>query len=189
MAVTEANLLRKIRGANIYFDCTVPSAWTAPTLTAGVPAGGTDIGATIGETTWTYSPNIETVEIEQDTAMIAPHVVSEEMGLQFTIAETTAANLVRALSQTFERTSGSFTVMNLGGNIDVTGRCVAAVAEKSNQPGLYYGAMLYNAYIASEVSIPHKRGEVNQVQVTLAGSSLLTREQGDRLGQYFDQTS
>lgn len=189
MAVTEANLLRKIKGAVVYFDCTVPSVWTAPTLTAGVPAGGTDVGATIGETTFTYAPNIETVEIEQTTAMIAPHVINEEVSLQFTMAETTAANLVRAFSQTFERTSGSFTVMNLGGNIDVTGRCVAAVAEKSNQPGLYYGAMLYNAYLSSDATVAHKRGEVNVVEITLNGSALLTREEGDQLGQYFDQQS
>lgn len=189
MAVSELNLLRKIKGANVYVGCTVPAAYGVPTFTAGVPAGGTDLGATMGESVYEYNANIETVEIEQSTSRIAPHVVEETIQLTFTMAETPANNLVTALSQTFEATVGNYSVMHLGGNIDVTGRCVAVVAEKSNQPGLYYGGMIYNAYIAESVSIPHKRSEVQQIALTLAGSALLTRSDGDRLGQYFDQQS
>jgi len=193
MAVTEANLLRKIKGGNVYTSCTVPDAYGAPTLTAGVPAGGTDIGATIGETTFTYNATIETVEIEQSTSQIAPHVTQEEASLAFTIAESTAANLKLALSQTHiaEVVSGTntYSVMHLGGNIDVTGNCVAVVAEKANVPGQYYGGMLYNAYISEAVGIIHKRSQVQQIQVTLAGSALLTRSDGDRLGQYFDRSA
>lgn len=193
MAVTEANLLRKIKGGNIYTGCTLPTAYGAPTLTAGVPAGGTDIGATMGEATFTYNATIETVEIEQTTSRVAPHVTEEEIGLSFTIGETTAANLRIALSQTFVASvvsgDNTYSVMHLGGFIDVTGSCVAVVAEKSNVPGQFYGGMIYNAYIADAVNVPHKRSEVQTVEVTLAGSALLTRSDGDRLGQYFDRAA
>ena len=187
MAVTEANLLRKIKGANIYVGCTAPNDFLAPTLTAGVPAGGTDIGATMGPATFTYNATIEPVEIEQTTARVAPHVTAEEIGMSFVIGETTAANLKEALSQTFPHTDGNFTVLTLGGYVDVTGQCVMCVAEKANQPGKYYGGVIYNAYIAGEVNVPHKRGEVQQIEVSLAGSALLTRAEGDQLGQYFDE--
>jgi hypothetical protein len=192
MAVTEANLLRKIKGGNVYTGCTLPTAYGVPTLTAGVPAGGTDIGATIGETVFTYNASIETVEIEQTTSRVAPHVTNEEVQMTFTIGETTADNLKVALSQTHVATvvnSGTYSVLHLGGHIDVTGNCVAVVAEKSNQPGLYYGGMIYNAYIAGAVNVSHKRSQVQQISVTLAGSALLTRSDGDRLGQYFDQSA
>jgi len=192
MAVTEANLLRKIKGGNVYTGCTLPTAYGVPTLTAGVPAGGTDIGATMGTTEFRFRSNIETVEIEQTTAKVAPHVVDEEIGLTFVAGEATANNLKIALSQTEIATvvSGSYTysVMHLGGHVDVTGSCVAVVAEKANQPGLFYGGMIYNAYIADATVIPHKRGEVQQLNISLAGSALLTRSDGDRLGQYFDQS-
>jgi len=191
MAVTETNLLMKIKGGNIYTGCTLPAAYSAPALTAGVPAGGTDVGATIGESTFQYTANIEVVDIEQTTAKVAPHVVDEEIQLSFTMAELTATNLKTALSQTHEATvtvgADTFSVMHLGGNIDVTGSCICVVSEKANQPGKFYGAMIYNAYIADSVSIAHKRGEVAQVEVTMAGSALLTRSDGDRLGQYFDE--
>jgi len=188
MAVTEANLLRKIKGANIYVGCTAPSDFSAPTLTAGVPAGGTDVGATMGESTFNFNANIELVEIEQTTARVAPHVVEETVGMSFAIGETTVENLKEALSQTFAHTDGDFTVLTLGGYTEVTGQCVAIVAEKANIPGKYYGAMIYNAFIASEVNIPHKRGEVQSVEITLGGSSVLTRAEGDQLGQYFDES-
>ena len=192
MAVTEANLLRKIKGGNVYTGCTVPTAYGVPTLTAGVPAAGTDIGATIGETIYNYNAAIETVEIEQSTSRIAPHVVEESASLSFTIAETTADNLKLALSQTHTATvvsgANTYSVFHLGGNIDVTGNCVAVVAEKANEPGKFYGGMIYNGYIADAVPISHKRSEVQQIKVTVAGSALLTRSDGDRLGQYFDQT-
>ena len=190
MAVTEANLLRKIKGGNVYTNCTVPTAYGVPTLTAGVPAGGTDVGATIGETTFTYNATIETVEIEQSTSRIAPHVTEEAASLAFTIAETSVVNLQLALSQTHTASvvsgSNTYSVFHLGGNIDVTGNCVAVVAEKANVPGQYYGGMIYNGYISDAVPIPHKRSEVQQIKITLAGSALLTRSDGDRLGQYFD---
>ena len=187
MAVTEANLLRKLKGANIYAGCDLPNAFSAPTLTAGVPGGGTDIGATMGESTFAYNASIELVEIEQATGRVAPHVVEETVQMSFTIGEATSANLKLALSQTFAHTDGDFSVMTLGGYVDVTGQCVALVAEKSNLPGNYYGAMIYNAYIASEVSVPHKRGVPQAIEVTLGGSSLLTRDEGDQMGQYFDE--
>lgn len=193
MAVTEANLLRKIKGGNIYTGCAVPTSYSAPTLTAGIPADGTDLGATTGPANFVYNASIEAVEIEQTTSRIAPHVVNEEIGLSFTIAETTATNLQVALSQTHEATvttgGDTFTVLHLGGHVDVTGNCVAVVAEKANVPGQYYGAMIYNAYIADSVTIPHKRSEVQQVAVTLAGSALIDRSDGDRIGQYFDQSA
>lgn len=188
MAVTEANLLRKIKGANVFVGCTEPNAWSAPTLTAGAPAGGTDVGATMGETIFTYNASIEPVEIEQTTALVAPHVVSEAVQMTFTMAETTATNLKEALSQTFAFTDGNFTVLPLGGFVDVTGQCVICIAEKANVPGKYYGGVIYNAYIAAEAGIPHKRGVVQQVSMTLAGSAVLTRNEGDQLGQYFDET-
>lgn len=187
MAVTEANLLRKIKGANVYAGCTLPNAFSAPTLTAGTPAGGTDVGATVGPTTFAYNASIELVEIEQASGRVAPHVVEETVQMTFTVGEVTAVNLKTALSQTFAHTDGDFSVFTLGGYIDVTGQCVACVAEKANLPGNYYGAMIYNAFIASEASIPHKRGEVQTIEVTLGGSALLTRDEGDQLGQYFDE--
>lgn len=187
MAVTEANLLRKIKGANIYYGCDLPTAFGEISLTAGEPAGGTDFGATIGESTFVHNANIELVDIEQASAMVAPHVTAESIGMTFKIAETTALNLREAFSQTFVQTGTTYDVMHLGGFTAVTGQCFALVAEKASDPGKYYGGMIYSAYVANETSIAHKRGEVQQVEITLAGAAVLTRSEGDQLGQYFDQ--
>lgn len=191
MAVNENNLLQKIKGAHVYTGCTLPPSYGGPTLVGGEPAGGTDIGATIGESVYQFNATIETVDIEQTTAQVAPHVTAEAVQMTFTIAEVTADNLKIALSQTHKSEvivgSDTYDVMHLGGHVDVTGNCVALVAEKANQPSKFYGGYIYNAFVAAETSIPHKRGTVAQVSVTLGGSALLSRSDGDRLGQYFDE--
>jgi len=188
MAVSETAILRKIKGANIFVDCTVPDSYTPPTLAAGVPAGGTDVGATIGESIFNYNATIELVDVEQSAAKIAPHVTEEAISMTFSMAEVDVDNLVFHLGQTFSYVEGDFSVMPLGGYIDVTGHCVACVAEKANDPGKYYGGMIYSAYTDGDRAVRHKRGEVSPVEVTLMGIALLSRDAGDQLGQYFEMT-
>jgi hypothetical protein len=186
MAVTEANLKKFVGFGRVYINSTAPSSFGSPTLTAGVPAGGEDMGATIGASEFHYNANVQTFEIEQATMGIVPIVQNEEAWAVVKLAESDYTNL-RYYMQTFARTVGSREVLHVGGQIDVTGRNLSVVAEMPSAPGKYYGFMLYSAYVDGEVTMPIKRGDTGKVvEVTFRAAADTTRDLGDQLGQWFE---
>jgi len=188
MAVNEANITRYIKGGVIYTGCTVPGADEGPVLTVGVPAGGTDRGATQGVSTFLYNANITKVDIEQVAGGVSPFVTSETIALEFVMVEGDWENVKYALSQATEVDDGTMKVLQLGGELCVTGDCVAVVAPKACGATVkYYGGMVYDAYVAGERSIPVKRGEEARIAVRLEGNSVPTRAEGDQMGQWFEE--
>ena len=212
MAVTVDNICQYIKEGRVYVGAQIPAALHSLgeayhlgangergslTAVAGEPTGGTDVGATSGETTFRYTATVETVDIEQSAYPVCPHVTEEACSLEFTVAEATAANIARAIGQGFLR---DFTgpsaltgkVISVGGLTSVTGQSVCVIAEKANQPGRYLGAMIYNAHNNAGLERRWKRGEVTLVTMTFDGaatSDLLLRPEGDQLGQYFEQNA
>lgn len=185
MTVEAGNITKYISAGRIYVGCTAPSTWAAPTLTDGIPADGTDLGATQGETVFTYNPNIELVEIEQVSSGVAPHVTLEELQMTCTLAESDADRVKEALGQTFVRSDGTNKVLHLGGNIEVTGQGIAVVGPLVGNPGKYSGGMIYNAYVAGEAPVSWQRGAERTISITFGGAGDPSREEGDQLGQYW----
>lgn len=186
MGVSESNLKKFVGFGRVYLDATVPADFGSPTLAGGVPAEGTDVGATIGATEFKYKANVKAFEIEQSTTPILPAVDSEEASLTVRMAEQSYSNL-KYVMQTFARDVAGRKVLHLGGQLDVTGHSVTVVAEMPSAPGKYYGAMLYSAYIDSEVTIPIKRADTTKViEATFKGQSVTTRAKGDQIGQWFE---
>ena len=201
MSLSIQNIEQYIAPGRIYVGAQVPAPLhslgePAHLSSSGVPSGGVDVGATQGEAIYRYSATVETVDIEQSTFGVAPHVTAEEATLEFTVAEATAENIKRAIGQTFLRdfTHGSKTgkVMSIGGLTAVTGTSICIIAEKKKDPGHYVGAMLYNAYNEAGLERRFKRGEATLVHMTfraVATEDLLERPAGDQLGQLFEQNA
>lgn len=186
MAISETNLQKFVGFGRVYINCTAPANFGTPTLTAGVPAGGEDMGATIGAAEFHYNATIDTFKIEQSTLGIVPITQTEEASAVVRMAEMDYTNL-RYYMQTFDRLVGSRRVMHLGGQIDVTGRNLAVIAEMPSNPGTYYGFMLYKSYVDGEVTLPIKRGDVAKVvEVRFKSAADTTRAIGDQLGQWFE---
>jgi len=194
MAISITNIEQYIAPGRVYVDAVVPAplASVGETLSAdGVPSGGIDVGATTGEAVFRYSATIETVDIEQSTVGVAPHVTAEEATLEFSVAEAVAQNIKRAIGQTFLRDVTGGKVLSFGGLTSVTGTSVCVVAEKQKAPGKYTGAMIYAAYNEAGLERRFKKGEATFISMTLRGvitSDLLDRPEGDQLGQVFEQT-
>lgn len=187
MAISEANLKKFVGFGRVYIGATAPGDFGSPTITAGVPTGGEDMGATIGAADFKYNASIDTFKIEQSTLGIVPITQNEEMTCTVRLAETDYTNLRYAFSQTFDRTVGTRHVLHLGGQIDVTGRNLSVVAEMPSNPGKYYGFMLYSCYPDGEVNVPIKRGDVTRVvEVNFKAAADTTRAIGDQLGQWFE---
>ncbi len=187
MAVNEANITRYIKGGVVYTGCDVPAADSGPILTAGVPASGVDRGATQGVSNFLYNAEITKVDIEQVSGGVSPFVVSEAIALTFTMVEGDWENVKYALSQSTEVDDGTMKVLQLGGQLCVTGDCIAIVAPKACGGSLYYGAMLYDAFVSGERTLPFKRGEEKRIAIRLEGNSVPTRAEGDQLGQWFEE--
>lgn len=189
MAVTVANIEKYIAEGRVYIGATLPTTGNAPTLTAGVPASGTDVGATQGEAKFTYKAAVEIVEIEQAFTGVAPHITAEEATIELTVAEATAAQIKNAMGQTFVRTVGTASVVSVGGQIPISGASICIVSPIRGVASKYCGAMLYNAYSDAGLELSFARGAVRLVKMTFKAfldDTLLARDVGDRLGQYFD---
>jgi len=186
MAVVERNILKYIKGGDVYVGCDVPGADEAPSpLPDG---GGAQVGATQGVTNFIYNATIEKTDIEQVASGIAPKVTAELIAMEFTMVEGDYENVKMALGQATEVDDGTTKVLQLGGNLCPTGDCIMVVAEMACAGATkYYGGMIYDAYIAAEVTIPVKRGEEMRIAVRLEGNSLPLRAEGDQLGQWFEE--
>lgn len=192
MTVSVANIKRYIVGATVYLGATAATAFNKPTLTAGVPTGGIDVGATRDGAEFTYNAHIESGRIEQTTGPVAPIVTAEEMGCTIRMAETDYVAMQKMLQQAFPVAVGSnptTQVLHLGNRIDVTGQTVTVVAPLADKPGKYFGFQLYSAYIAGEVKNSIKRGDVEHaIELKFMATADPTRPDGDQLGQWFEDT-
>jgi len=193
MAISVDNIKKYISHGEVYVGCAVPPEGTSMFgyASSGVPSGGTHIGATQGETTFTYTPTIEGIEIEQSGVPVAPHIVSEELTITFTCLEPTVSRMQDAFGSggVWGPTAGTGAgdVIRLGGLTDVTGQCVAVIAEQPNNKGKYVGAMIYNAISDGGVTRSFKRGEPAAVEFTLKSfprTADLNRADGEQAGQY-----
>lgn len=197
MSVSVENIRKYLQYANVYVGCAVPPPGHSmfEYASAGVPSGGTDIGATQGESTFTYTPTIEGVEIEQSPIPVAPHIASEEATITFTCLEPTASRILDAIGsggvQGTVTGTGAGTVIRMGGLTDVTGQCVALIAEQPNNRGKYVGCMIYNAISDAGLTRPFKRGEASAVEFTMKSfprTADLDRTEGEQLAQYAEET-
>jgi hypothetical protein len=179
MAVNIENVRKYLTYGNVYVGCAIPppNCSLLDYASNGVPSGGTDIGATQGETIFTYTPTFEAIDVDQSVAPIKPYLTSEEMTLSFSMAEPTITRLPIALGTSLY----SPTTLHLGGNLTVTGACVCVVAEQPNNKGTYVAAMLYNA-LGQGISRSFKRGQATIVDVELRAFAMT--DDLARLGQY-----
>jgi len=194
MPISVSSIEKYINFARVYVGCAVPppgkSMFTY--ATNGVPSGGIDVGATQGESKFTYKPTIEGVDVEQAPVEVAPHITKEECTIEFTCLEATAARIKDALgSGAVSGTDGTSTVIRFGGITAVTGQAVALVAEQATNPGKYVGCMIYNAVNDAGLERTFKRGKETLVKFTFKGmpsTADLNRGAGEILGQYAEQT-
>ena len=197
MATNVDNIKKYISHGEIYVGCSVPPEGESlfKYATDGVPSGGTHIGATQGESTFNYTPTIDGIEIEQSGVPVAPHITSEELTLTFTCLEPVIGRMRDAIGSggSYHPITGTGAghTISIGGLTDVTGQCVAIVAEQPNNKGKYVGAMIYNAISDAGVARSFKRGEPAAVEFTLMSfpnTDHLTRTAGEQSGQYAEET-
>jgi hypothetical protein len=175
-------------GGSIYKAVTKPADFTEMAHTAGVPAGGTDVGATVGAATFEYRPTISMTDIEQVFGMVAPRLTTETATLRFTTVEATYLNLALAAQMATASSTGSHNILKVGGGTGITPQSVAIIAKNADS-NLYHWVCIYNAVSMDGLTVAYKRGEPRQVAVTLTAIPDVTRSAGDQMAQYFDEAA
>ncbi len=197
MAITVTNIEKYITFGRVYIGCAVPPPGHSlfEYASGGVPSGGTDVGATQGETIFTYKPTVEGVEIEQSAVPVAAHITAEEATLSFTCTEATASIIKAAIGsggvQGTVTGTGAGTVIRFGGITAVTGQCVAVIGEQQTNRGKYVGGMLYNAINDAGLERPFKRGKETLIKFTFKSfpsTSDLSRAAGEQVGQWAEES-
>lgn len=186
MAVSVTTIQRYTVGGTVYTGVTKPADFTPLGETAGVPPGGTDVGATTGVATFDYKPTINMTDIEQVFGMVAPRLTTETATLKFTAIEATYLNLALAAQMATPSTDGSHNILKVGGRTDITPQTVAIIAKNADS-GLYHWICVYNAVSMAGLTLAVKRGEPRQVAVELTAIPDVTRSAGDQMFQYFEE--
>jgi hypothetical protein len=172
----------------IYIGVTAPATGTPPTLmahTAGVPATGTEVGHTQGNSTFTYTPTKGDITSEQAFGVVDTYVNTETAELAFTIKERNYAAMKMAFDNIGTVTDGAKDLFYAGGVYTVASQAVMLVSRQRNAPTKYEVIVLYKAQSMDPVPIMYGRTAESTIGVRLRGVHDTSRNQGDQLFQWY----
>lgn len=182
----------RVAAGRLYANVTAPAAFTPLALTAGVPATGTEMGLTQGESVFTYEVTYDEELADQVLSPVAVFATQEQMQLEFTLLEYAAANLQDALQQV-KLTSNEGTAPKTDtftfGTTSPTGAAVAlqSIVLVSSIPGTnpqrYTIVMLYQAYQQAPSVMRYTREGSTIMKCTFRAMPLMSRSDQDLLGQ------
>ena len=173
----------KVGPGRLYIDVTVPAAATALVLVNGVPATGTELGLTSGESVFSYEVNYFEVMADQSLSPVGTFAQEEHAKLEFTMLEFSFANVTAYMQQA---TAGAGGLITFGSDqITVCPRSIVLVSEIPNcvAETLYTIVMLYQAYQSENATMRFTRAGETLMKSTWIGIADPARADGDTLGQ------
>ncbi|MCP3685466.1 MAG: hypothetical protein GY861_22670 [bacterium] len=175
--------------SNFYVDVPVPATGTKLTITAGVPAGGTHIGSTIGEGTWEYARDTIELDLEQYTSIPDGGLIynNESLTVTIPIAELTKDKLAKAITGEIVAVDGGHLV-TIGGKTEPETFSVVLVAEHRAGSGIYHYFMVYKSISQEGVSLSFSKADGQTYEMSCRGMADMARPAGDQLGHAFIAT-
>lgn len=182
----------KIHGgaSRIFAGVTAGATGTPPTYithTAGVPATGTELGLTQGDTMFTYQPTKKEIDSEPNLAAVAAMTISEVAQIETTVMEHTYFTLQRAFDTVGSESIGAGDAFWFGGGTSIlTTRteCIMVTAAQRTAPTKYIIAVLYKAYSVEGFKVSYKKSVESVYRIVLKGLADTARNDGDRLGYF-----
>lgn len=182
----------RVAAGRLYANVTPPSSGSPLALTTGVPASGTEMGLTQGESVFTYEVTYDEELADQVLSPVGVFATQEQMQLEFTLLEYVARNLQDLMQQVTltsnEGTTPKYDLFTIGTTSPV-GATVAlqSVTLISSIPGTnplrYTIVMLYQAYQQAPATMRYTREGSTIMKATYRAMPLLSRNDGDLLGQ------
>lgn len=177
--------------ARIFTGVTNPASGAPPTFvahTAGVPATGTEIGLTNGDTTFEYMATKGEIQAEQYYAGVDVFLQQESCKLSFTAQEMTVNALKAAfdaIGQFTDGTKEAFYAGSASGAFAALKTSVMITARQRINPAKYLIILMYNAYPSKGLSVPFGRTKPAMSPVEFTGLADTSRTAGDAMFQWY----
>lgn len=172
----------------IWFGVTAPATGTPPTLmshTAGVPASGTEVGHTTGDTVVTFSNTKADINSEQTFGVVGTYVTGQTLEITMTLQERVYAILQKLFEGTGSATAGGYDLFYGGGPVSVPSFAVMISSPLRQDNTKFEVFVGYNMELVSPVVITYSRTNVSTIPITLRGVHATTRNVGDQLFQFY----
>lgn len=177
--------------ARIFVGVTNPASGGPPTFvthTAGVPATGTEIGLTEGDTVFTYNPKKTKVMSEQYYAATDVYLTEEECHVTFTAQESTVKALQAAfdnIGQFSDGTKDAFFMGSGSGAFSCLKQSVMVTARQRINTTKYIVILMYLAVTNKPLVYPFSRTKKATWPVQLDALADTTRSSGDAIAQFY----
>ena len=172
----------------IWFGITAPATGAPPTLmshTAGVPASGTEVGHTNGNTTVTFQNVKSDINSEQTFGVVGTYVTAQTLEMTMTLQERVYAILQRLFEGVGSVDDAAYILFYGGGPVSVPSFSVM-ISSPLRQDNTKYEVFIgYKMEVVSAVPLTYSRTEVSMIAVTLRGVHDSTRTVGDQLFQFY----
>jgi hypothetical protein len=172
----------------IWFGVTAPATGTPPTLmghTAGVPATGTEVGHTNGNTVVTYSNVKSDINSEQTFGVVGTYNTGQTLEITMTLQERVAAILQKLFEGAGYATAGGYDLYFGGGPVSVPSFTVMISSPLRTDNTKFEVFVGYKMELVSAITLTYSRTDVSMIPVTLRGVHDTSRNVGDQLYQFY----
>lgn len=161
---------------------------------AVVAVSGAFMGATIGDSNFSYRPTFVDIKIEQATATVEKVLNTEEARAAFAVSELTSENLLQTIpvgtltSQADPLQAGqTVRMLTVGGVTLLAPKCIAFISpnRRISAGGPFsYVWCAYNAVPVDGFDMPFSRGRETVFRLTFEAIAATERSIGDQLFQF-----
>jgi hypothetical protein len=180
-----------VGAARIFAGITNPATGTPPTLmthTDGVPATGTDLGATEGDCVFTYVAEKTEILAEQYLGPIDVYVGSEMASLVFSMKEHNYTAMKLAFDNVGSVDDSNKTLFYGGGGTSILAPTTQALMFTSrirNAPTKFHVGVMYKVYSMKGYKGILSKKNPAHIDVEIRGLVDTSRNAGDQMFQYF----
>ncbi len=187
-----------VGAGKIYIGTIAPATGTPPTRsahTSGVPSapqtGFIEVGHTDGESTFSYSSEIEDIMSEQAFGIVDSYATNQTASLTFTAQERTYNTLQMAFGGigSSQVTTPNADLFYAGGIFALLNRVVILTSPRRDNPAAFEVLTLYKAQSVEGIELPYSRTTPSRYKVTLRAVHDTTRNVGDQLFQWYRETA
>lgn len=156
-----------------------------------VSFNGLDLGHTKGGVEVTYEPTHKDVSVDKyGETVIQKRLTGEKLSAKVPLAEYTIANLRNAIPQsTFAGAANARITIGASAGQLATADAYQLVLHPLTEGTRRHDIVIYKAYVASTVVLPHKNDEEKVIEVTFEALLDETKSDGNYLGLIGDSTA
>ena len=156
-----------------------------------VSFNGLDLGHTKGGVEVTYEPTHKDVSVDKyGETVIQKRLTGEKLSAKVPLAEYTIANLRNAIPQsTFAGAANARITIGASAGQLATADAYQLVLHPLTEGTRRHDVVIYKAYVASTVVLPHKIDEEKIIEVTFEALLDETKSDGNYLGLIGDSTA